>query len=339
MFSYPVAKGEPVETRHEWLMAYLQGASASERYLTVQSESRPINEARPLRTGVQMIDDGHFTFESTERVAFLEVEPEAKTLFKRYLGGDEFINGFHRWILYLRDAPTSEIRRLHHVRERVAKVREYRTKSSRPSTVRMAETPALLGVDERLTEDYLVVPNTSSERREYIPIGWLGPEVIANQKLRILPRATFWEFAVLTSAMHMAWMRTVTGRLKSDYMYSVSVVYNTFPWPEAVPSQRAKIEALAQAVLDARAMDKNTSATLADLYDPDFMPPELRKAHRDLDAAVDKLYNPRGFADERARVEHLFRLYERLVDPLTGDGARQNARVNRAAARAARAKP
>lgn len=334
LFSYPVPKGDPVETRHDWLTAYLFGSTEGSRQLTVQSEGRPINGARALKTGVQMIDDGHFTFDQSERTAFLAAEPGARDLFRRYLGGDEFINGFHRWILYLREAPLSEIRRMPQVRERVARVKEYRSKSRRPSTVRMSQTPTLLGVDERLAQDYLVIPNTSSERRFYVPIGWLGPEVVANQKLRILPDASLWEFGLITSAMHMAWMRHITGRLKSDYMYSVGVVYNTFPWPEAGPGQRAKIEALAQAVLDARALDKNAGSTLADLYDPDFMPPELRKAHRELDAAVDRLYAPRGFADERARVEHLFRLYEALVHP-TAAAPAANRRTNRRVARKA----
>lgn len=195
----------------------------------------------------------------------------------------------------------------------------------------MADNPTRLGVDERLATDYLVIPNTSSERREYVPIGWLGPDVIANQKLRILPDATTWQFGVLTSRMHMAWMRAITGRLESRYMYSVGVVYNTFPWPDATPAQRAQVEALAQAVLDARALPKNATSTLADLYDPDTMPAELRRAHRDLDAAVDRLYRRAPFGSDRERVEHLFMLYQRLIDPLQNEGVRQNRRVMRRA--------
>lgn len=197
----------------------------------------------------------------------------------------------------------------------------------------MANDPMRLGVDERLSTDYLVIPNTSLERREYVPIGWLSPDVIANQKLRILANASTWQFGILTSRMHMAWMRQVTGRMKSDYMYSVGVVYNTFPWPDVTPAQRAQVEALAQAVLDARAMPKNATSTLADLYDPDTMPAELRRAHRDLDLAVDRLYRRAAFGSDRERVEHLFTLYQRLVDPLTNDGARQNRRIARRLAR------
>ena len=184
---------------------------------------------------------------------------------------------------------------------------------------------------------FMVIPQTTSERRDYIPIGWLEPPVIPSDKLRLLLDATLWEFGILTSQMHMAWMRAITGRMKSDYMYSVGVVYNTFPWPDSTLAQRTKIEALAQAVLDARALPKNATSTLADLYDPDTMPPELRKAHRDLDSAVDKLYAPKGFADDRARVELLFKRYEELVLPtMTAPAAnrRTNRRIGRRVARA-----
>lgn len=177
----------------------------------------------------------------------------------------------------------------------------------------MAAYPTRVGVDERLSEPFLVLPNTSSERREYVPIGWLTPDVIANQKLRILPGATLVEFALLTSAMHMAWMRAVTGRLESRYMYSVGVVYNTFPLPPK-DANLSRLEPPAQAILDARAAHPST--TLANLYDPDLMPPNLRRAHQALDRAVDRLYRRKGFASERERVGHLFMLYEKIRAPL-----------------------
>lgn len=195
----------------------------------------------------------------------------------------------------------------------------------------MAEYPTKLGVDERLSAPYLVIPNTSSERREYVPIGWLGPEVVASQKLRILKDASLWEFAVVTSRSHMAWLGYVGGRLKSDFSYTHGLVYNTFPWPDATAAQRARIETLAQAVLDARALHPTSS--LADLYDPDTMPGNLRKAHAALDAAADKLYRAAPFASDRDRVEHLFGRYEALVNPLEREAAKQNKRVVRKAAK------
>ena len=314
LFSYPDIKGEPEETLHAALSPYLFDAGGlADPHLTVREESRPINGLPQLKTGVQMIDNGILTFTEEEKGQFLHEEPDAEQFFRRYIGGDEYINGFHRWILYLREAKPADLGNLPLVKQRISEVRQSRSSSRRESTRRLADYPTRVGVDERLDQDYMVIPNTSSERREYVPIGWLGPEVIANQKLRILPNATLADLALLTSAMHMAWMRAVTGRMKSDYMYSVGVVYNTFPTPPG-SADRSKLETLAQAVLAARAA--HPGATLADLYDPDLMPPNLRRAHQALDRAVDRLYRPAGFASERERVEHLFMLYEKMRAPL-----------------------
>lgn len=314
LFSYPNIGGEPLESQHSVLSPYLIDAGGlCDPHLTVRKTSRPINGMRRLKTGVQMIDNGILTFRGAEKDAFLAAEPSAAPFFRKYIGGDEFINGFHRWILYLSDIEPSELRQLPRVAERIARVRAYRAASRRPQTRSMADFPTLVGVDERLDASYLVIPNTSSEHREYIPIGYLCPNVIANQKLRILPDATLTEFAILTSAMHMAWMRAVTGRLESRYMYSVGVVYNTFPPPPA-NANLSKLAPLAQAILDARAADPE--ATLADLYDADLMPPDLRRAHHVLDRAVDKLYSRRGFSSESERVKHLFMRYERMLIPL-----------------------
>ena len=318
LFSYPDVNGEPEETLHAALSPCLFDAGGlADPHLTVREESHPINGLPQLKTGVQMIDNGILTFTEEEKGQFLHEEPYAEQFFRRYIGGDEYINGFHRWILYLREAKPADLGNLPLVKQRISEVRQYRSSSRRKSTRRLADYPTRVGVDERLDQDYMVIPNTSSERREYVPIGWLGPEVIANQKLRILPNATLADFALLTSAMHMAWMRAVTGRMKSDYMYSVGVVYNTFPTPPGFDtgrSDRSKLETLAQAVLDARAA--HPDATLADLYDPDLMLPNLRRAHQALDRAVDRLYRPARFASERERVEHLFMLYEQMRAPL-----------------------
>lgn len=315
LFSYEDISGDPVETRHGALTAYLTEADRlPNRYVTIEEINTALSRRPKLKTGVQMIDDGHYTFEENEYRLFVSREPESAKFFRKFLGGDEYINGFYRWILYLTDVPPEELKKCPMVIDRIQKVREYRSKSNRPSTVSMSNYPTKLGVDERPTEGFLVIPNTSSERREYVPIGWLGTDVVANQKLRILSNPTLWDFAVLTSRMHMAWMRTVTGRLESRYMYSVGVVYNTFPWPEADATQRDRISDLAQAVLDAR--DAHPGATLADLYDPDTMPPNLRKAHTALDQAVDRLYRREPFASDRERVEHLFALYEKLTADL-----------------------
>ena len=205
--------------------------------------------------------------------------------------------------------------RLPLVRERIAAVRAYRRASKSKPTQQLADTPTLYHVNVLPTAPFLVLPEVSSERREYVPIGWLEPPAIPSNKLRLLPDATLVDFALLTSAMHMAWMRAVTGRMKSDYMYSVGVVYNTFPLPLGfADADTSALEPLAQAVLDARAA--HAGATLADLYDPDLMPPNLRRAHHALDRAVDRLYRRQRFTSERERVEHLFMLYEKMRAPL-----------------------
>ena len=315
LFSYEHPKANPNESGHAVLSPYLFDASGlGDPNLVVRKEHLPINGMPPLKTGVQMIDNGILTFAHEEYCDFVASEPKSQRFFRKYIGGDEYINGYYRWILYLADASPADLRRLPRVSERVRRVRDYRASSRRPSTVKMADYPTKVGVDERLSVPFLVLPNTSSERREYVPIGWLTPDVIANQKLRILSDATLGHFGLLTSAMHMAWMRTVTGRMKSDYMYSVGVVYNTFPIPPEGMDLES-LDRLAQGVLDARAV--HPDATLADLYDPDFMPPNLRGAHQALDRAVDRLYRPRKFSSERERVEHLFALYERMRAPLT----------------------
>jgi hypothetical protein len=194
-------------------------------------------------------------------------------------------------------------------------VRKFRSESRRHSTLQLAETPARFQVTVIPKKPFLVIPEVSSEQRDYVPIGWLRPPTIPSNLVRVLLDADLWHFGVLTSSMHMAWLRQIGGRLKSDYRYSIGIVYNTFPWPEATDPQRARIQSLAQAVLDARA--QFSTSTLADLYDADVMPWQLRKAHRALDRAVDKLYRSAPFTGDRDRAEHLFGLYERLVAPLT----------------------
>jgi hypothetical protein len=240
----------------------------------------------------------------------------------------------------LQDAPPSLLRSSPTARERIGQVARFRQGFApakgklevkpRGSTASvLAGTPTAFHVTVIPDAAFLVIPQVSSDKRDYIPIGWLTPPVIPSDKLRLLPNATLWDFGILTSQMHMAWMRQISGRMKSDYMYSVGVVYNNFPWPDATPAQRAQVEALAQAVLDARALPKNATSTLADLYDPDTMPAELRRAHRDLDQAVDRLYRKSPFGSDRERVEHLFALYQALVDPFGRQAAQQPRRIRR----------
>ena len=314
LFSYPDINGDPEESRHAALSPYLFDAGGlSDPHLVVREESAPINGTSRLITGTQPLEDGNLTFSSEEKASFLEHEPSAGPYFRPFPGAREFIRGDVRWILHTAEIPPQKLRSLPMVVERLKAVREFRAKSKRQTTRRLADYPSAYGVTVVPGYPFLIVPQTSSERRDYVPIGYLEPPVIPSEKLRLLPNATFTDFALLTSAMHMAWMRAVTGRMKSDYMYSVGVVYNTFPMPPK-GADLSRLEPLAQAVLDARAA--HSGATLADLYDPDLMPTNLRRAHQELDRAVDRLYRRTGFASERERVKHLFTLYETMRTPL-----------------------
>ncbi|MXW21368.1 MAG: class I SAM-dependent DNA methyltransferase [Gammaproteobacteria bacterium] len=325
LFSYPDINGEPEESRHAALSPYLFDASGlSDPHLVVREESAPINGMGRLIIGSKPIDGGNYIFDEAERGAFLDAEPEAALLLRPFIGAREYLHGGERWILALHDAPPEVLARLPGVRERIAAVRSYREASKSAPTRKLAATPRLYHVNVVPNAPFLVIPEVSSERREYAPIGWLEPPVIPSNKLRLLVNATLTDFALLTSAMHMAWTRYIGGRLKSDYQYSVGVNYNTFPLPPK-DADLSRLEPLAQAVLDAR--DAHPGATLANLYDPDLMPPNLRKAHRALDRAVDRLYRRGGFSSERERVEHLFAIYEKMRVPLAAQTRKRARRM------------
>ena len=297
LFSYPDINGEPEETGHKALSPYLFDAGGlADPHLTVREESGPINGMGKLIIGSKPIDGGNYIFNTEERDSFLEAEPGAEPFLRPFVGALEYLQGGERWILALHEASPGTLVRLPRVRERIAAVRAYRQASKSKPTQKLAETPMLYHVNVVPTTPFLVIPEVSSERREYVPIGWLEPPVIPSNLVRVLEKATLADFALLTSSMHMAWLRHVGGRLESRYRYSIGLVYNTFPIPPEKPDL-SKLEPLAKAVLDARAA--HPDATLADLYDPDLMPPDLRKSHQTLDRAMDKLYRRTGFASER----------------------------------------
>ncbi len=214
------------------------------------------------------------------------------------------------------------------VMERIERVKEFRLKSTAEPTKKAAKTPALFFYISQPVSVYILIPEVSSERRQYIPIGFMPKNVISANTNFLIPSSSMFHFGVLTSAMHMAWVRQVCGRLKSDYRYSGSMVYNNFPWPQsATPKQREAVEEKAQAVLNAR--KQFPDATLADLYDPLTMPPALAKVHAELDRAVDLCYRPEKFDSDRQRVEYLFALYEKLTAPLLPVTKSKRARQNK----------
>ncbi len=222
LFSYPDINGDAEESRHAALSPYLLDTGGlSDPHLVVHEESAPINGMGRLITGTQPLEDGNLTFSSEEKASFLEHEPSAEPYFRPFPGAREFIRGDVRWILHTAEIPPQRLRSLPLVAERLKAVRAFRAKSKRQTTKRLADYPSAYGVTDVPEYPFLIVPQTSSERRDYVPLGYLTPPVIPSEKLRLLPNATFADFALLTSAMHMAWMRAVTGRMKSDYMYSV----------------------------------------------------------------------------------------------------------------------
>ena len=318
LFSYPDIKGEPEESEHAVLSPYLFDAGGlADPHLTVREESRPINGMRRLIIGSKPIDGGNYIFGSElQRSEFVATEPDAEPYLRPFVGAREYLQGRKRWILALHDAPPNVLAGLPGVRERIAAVRSYREDSRSAPTRKLAATPTLYHVNVIPESPFLVIPEVSSERRDYVPIGWLEPPVIPSNLVRILENATLSDFAILTSAMHMAWLRQLGGRLKSDYRYSIGIVYNTFPLPPRflTGDHATVLEPLAEAILTTRVAWPD--ATLADLYDPDLMPPNLRAAHQQLDRAVDRLYKRGGFTSERERVEHLFALYEKMRAPL-----------------------
>ena len=327
LFSYPDINGEPEESRHAVLSPYLFDAGElSNPHTAVQGENAPINGMGRLIIGSKPIDGGHYIFDAAKRDTFLKAEPEAAPFLRPFVGALEYLRGGERWILALHDAPPDELARLPRVRERIAAVRVSREASKSAPTRKLAETPTLFHVNVLPTAPFLAVPKVSSERREYVPVGWLKPPTIPSDLVFVFQNANLADFALMTSAMHMAWLRHIGGRLESRYRYSIGLVYNTFPTPPG-DADRSGLEPLAQAVLDARAA--HPDATLADLYDPDLMPPDLRRAHRALDRAVDRLYRRKRFASERERVEHLFMLYEKMRAPLEAGMRKRKPRKRR----------
>lgn len=280
----------------------------------VESISNPICNVSKLKFGSMPRDGGNFILTDEERDLFLKKYPQSKNWIRPYIGAREFINRINRWVLWLKDANLFEVRKCSMIMDRIEKVKKFRLSSKAAGTQKYADTPYLFcQIAQPDKGDYIVVPKVSSQRRKYIPMGFMNYNTIASDLVFIIPDASIYEFGIITSNVHMAWMRTVAGRLKSDYRYSKDIVYNTFPWPEIDEKQKARIEKTAQAILDARALYPD--ASLADLYDELTMPSELRKAHQENDKSVMEAY---GFdwrkMSESECVAELMKLYKKMVE-------------------------
>ena len=303
IFDYTDIKGDPIETKASNINGYLTNAPN----VFISSRSSAPEGVPELVKGSQPTDGGNLIMTEDERNELITTEPLSEQYIRQYVGGAEFINNKARYCLWLKDANPNDLRQMPNVAARIEKVRQTRLQSPTKSVQEFASYPSLFTQDRQPESDYLAIPEVSSERREYIPIGYLSKDIVASNKLQIIREPNKYLFGLLMSKMHMVWMRTVAGRLESRYSYSPSVFYS-FIQPEPTEADKQSIETLAQAVLDARAEFPN--ASLADLYDPLSMPPSLAKAHKQLDKAVDKLYRKQPFVNDAERVALLFKLYK-----------------------------
>ena len=277
----------------------------------IESRNKPIYNVPEISMGNQPIDNGNYLFTQEEKDEFIKKEPKSEKYFKLWYGAEEFINRKPRYCLWLGNCKPNELKMPECIK-RINNVRKYRLSSKRMATLKLADTPTRFQTENMPSETYIVIPEVSSEKRKYIPIGFMNSDVLCSNKLRVIPNANLYHFGVLTSNVHMAWMRAVCGRLEMRYQYSNKIVYNNFPWCNPTPEKKAKIEKTAQAILDARALYPDSS--LADLYDELTMPPELRKAHQQNDRAVMQAY---GFSvkdmTESKCVAELMKLYQTLT--------------------------
>jgi hypothetical protein len=280
--------------------------------VAIESRKHPLCSIPEVGIGNKPIDGGFYLFSKEEKDAFIKEEPLSEMLFRPWYGAQEFINNKPRYCLWLGDCSPAELRKMPRCLERIEAVRNYRLASPSAGTVKLADKPTRFHVENMPKGKFLVIPQVSSQRRKYIPIGYMDDSVLCSDKVRIIPDATLFLFGILESNVHMAWMRAICCRLKSDYSYTINDVYNNFPWPTPTDDQKAKIEQTAQAILDARA--KYPDSSLADLYDELTMPSELRKAHQENDKAVMEAY---GFnwrtMTESDCVAELFKMYQKLT--------------------------
>lgn len=318
IFDYTDIKGEPQERKAKNINPYLVEGSD----LVILKRRTPISNAPPISFGSMPNDGGHLLLTDEEKETLLKQEPEAEKWIKPLLSAREFLNGENRWCFWLVGIQPQELKRLKLVSERVEQVKKMRSESSRDATRKLAAFPTLFGENRQPHTDFVLIPLHSSENRKYIPLGFFDKNHIANNSTSVVPNATLYHFGVMMSEMHMAWVRQVCGRLESRYRYSNEVVYNNFPFPlNPTDAQKKKVEEAAQGVLDARA--KYPGSSLADLYDPVTMPPDLVRAHQALDKAVDLCYRPQAFPNELGRIEFLFGLYEQYTAPMFGGEGRK----------------
>lgn len=293
----------------------------------IRKSTKPLCGQPTMRCGNKPSDGGNLILQRDERDELIKDFPESAQLIRQYLGSEELIQGGMRWCLWLNNAPPNKYRHIKPILDRIARVQTFRASSSAEPTRESARTPHMYFFISQPENDYIAVPEVSSETRDYIPVVYLPSEVIASNKLYVVGEPSRFVLGVIQSSMHMAWMRAVAGRLESRYQYSASLVYNTFPWPiSASTAKESRVVELSTRLLNVRHSFVDKGATLADLYDPLTMPAPLLKAHQALDRAVDRCYRAAPFNSERERVEYLFQLYEQLTAPLASAETRKRRR-------------
>lgn len=310
LFEYKTIKSEPKEKEVKHINAYLVAAED----IFIENRAKSICGAPPINYGSFALDDGNYTLSESERDEIIKSNSLAEKYIRPFIGGRELLHNEKRYCLWLLDANPSELREISPIIERIEKVKTWRLASERKNTFELAKTPTLFAEIRQPETSYIAFPTVSSENREYIPIAYLDKNTIASNQIYIIPGGSFFDFGILESSMHMTWISHVCGRLESRFRYSSKLVYNNFPWPENISDEnKIKVGEYAQKVLDLRAQFPESS--LADLYDQNTMPPELVKAHSDLDKAVDACYG-RKFIDKEARIEFLFELYKKYTSEI-----------------------
>jgi len=311
IFEYEDIKGEAHEIKVKNINPYL----VEGKDFALLSRTKPMCKVPSILFGSKLVDEGNYLFTEEEKNQFLAQEPNSVEFFKEILSGDEFLNGRKRYCLWLKDISPTKLKELKLVNERVSNVKNFRLKSTKIPTQKAAEFPTLFAELRQPDSDFLLVPLTSSENRKYIPLGFFSKDFIVTNSCSVIANASLFHFGILSSVMHIAWVKYTCGRLESRFRYSNTIVYNNYPWPINQTDKQVKaIENAAQKVLDARQQFPNSS--LADLYDPLTMPPALVKAHNELDKAVDLAYRPQAFTSEANRMVFLFELYEKYTADL-----------------------
>ena len=277
--------------------------------------TKPLCQVPEMLYGNKIVDGGNYLLTDEEKEELINQEPGSQEFIKPILSGDEFINGKNRWVIYLHGANPSILKKLPLISERINAVRKIRLASTKQQTRELANFPTEFAEPRQPVNNFLLIPRTTSENRRFIPLGFFTPDFIVNDSCTALPMASFYHFGMLSSSMHMSWVRYTCGRLESRYRYSNTIVYNNYPWPlSPTEKQKQAVEAAAQVVLDTRVLFPDSS--LADLYDPNTMPPALVKAHQVLDKAVDQCYRTQPFLTEAKRIEYLFELYDTYTSGL-----------------------